>query len=330
MEAIDILRIIWFFLIGILLTGYSILDGFDLGIGSLFPLLAKNEDEKRRLFKSIGPFWDGNEVWLLTGGGALFAAFPHAYATVASGFYLAFMLLLFALILRAVSIEFWQNDEKRRKLWEWAFTVGSFLPSLLFGIALGNVIIGIPLNENFDFTGNFFTLLRPYPLIIGILGFFMIMIHGASYAVLKTGEGIRERSYKILKKLWLIFIVFFILSFIATIIWLPEFLRKIIPWILAVLTIILWIFLGNAINKKKNGICFLLSSLIFITLWAIVGSIHFPYLVRASNDPELSLTIYNASSSFLTLKVMLLIAIIGMPFVLGYTIYVYKIFKGKV
>ena len=330
METIDILRIIWFFLIGILFIGYSILDGFDLGIGSLFFFLAKNDEEKKRVFKSIGPFWDGNEVWLLTGGGALFAAFPHAYATVASGFYIAFMLLLFALIFRAVSIEFWQNDEKRRKLWEWAFTIGSFLPSLLLGVALGNVIIGIPLNENFDFTGNFFTLLRPYPLVIGILGLFMIMLQGASYAALKTDGEIRERSYRILKNLWLIFAFVFILSFLFTIIYVPEFLKKIIPWILAILVIIFWVFLGNAISKRKNGLCFLLSSLIFINLWAIVGSIHFPYLVRASNNPQFSLTIYNASSSLLTLKVMLLIAIVGMPFVLWYTIYIYKVFKGKV
>lgn len=330
MEAIDILRIIWFFLIGILLAGYSILDGFDLGIGSLFPVLAKNESDKKRLFKSIGPFWDGNEVWLLTGGGALFAAFPHAYATIFSGFYLAFMILLFALIFRAVSIEFWHVDEERRKFWEYSFIIGSFLPSILFGVALGNVILGIPLNENFDFTGNFFTLLRPYPIIIGILGLFMIMIHGASYAVLKTDGELRERSYRVLKKLWLIFIVFFIFSFIVTVVWMPDFIKKIVPWILAILIIIFWIFLGDAINKRKNGICFLLSSLIFITLWGIVGSIHFPYLVRASNNPSFSLTIYNASSSLLTLKVMLLIAVIGMPFVLGYTIYIYKIFKGKV
>ncbi len=330
METVDILRIIWFFLIGILFTGYSILDGFDLGIGSLFFFLTKNDEEKKRIFRSIAPFWDGNEVWLLTGGGALFAAFPHAYATVASGFYLAFMFLLFALIFRAVSIEFWQNDEKRRKLWEWTFIIGSFLPSLLFGVALGNVIIGIPLNEKFDFTGNFFTLLRPYPLIIGILGLFMIMIQGASYAVLKTDGEIRERTYRILKNLWLIFALVFILSFVFTIIYIPEFIKKTIPWILVVLVIIFWIFLGKAINRRGNGLCFLFSSLIFISLWAIAGSIHFPYLVRASNNPEFSLTIYNASSSLLTLKVMFLIALVGMPFVLWYTIYIYKIFKGKV
>ena len=170
MESLDLFRNIWYVLIGVLLLGYSILDGFDLGIGILFPFLAKDEKDKKVLFSSIAPFWDGNEVWLITGSAALFAAFPQAYATVFSGFYLALMLLLFALIFRAVSIEFWHTDEKRRKFWEWAFVTGSFFPSLLYGTVLGSVVVGIPLNENMDFTGNFFILLRPYPLIIGLLG----------------------------------------------------------------------------------------------------------------------------------------------------------------
>ncbi|MEN3044872.1 MAG: cytochrome d ubiquinol oxidase subunit II [Candidatus Hydrothermales bacterium] len=329
METIDVLRIIWFFLIGLLLVGYSILDGFDLGIGSLFPLLAKNQDDKRKLFKSIGPFWDGNEVWLLTGGGALFAAFPHAYATVFSGFYLAFMILLFALIFRAVSIEFWYHDEERRRFWEWAFVIGSFLPSVLFGVALGNVIIGIPLNENFDFVGNFFTLLRPYPLILGILGLLMILLQGISYSILKTDGELKERSYRIARKIWIIFIIIFIISFIATLIWMPENLTKLLAWFFVALSLLFWILYGISLNKKKDGFCFLFSSLLFVSLWGIVGSIHFPYLVRANNVPEYSLTIYNASSSLLTLKVMFIIALIGMPFVIGYTIYVYNVFKGR-
>lgn len=330
METIDILRTIWFLLIAVLLIGYSILDGFDLGIGSLFPFLAKKEDDKKRLFKAIGPFWDGNEVWLLTGGGALFAAFPHAYATVFSGFYLALMFVIFSLIFRAVSIDFWHHDEERRNFWEWAFIIGSFLPSLLFGVALGNVIVGVPLNENFDYIGTFFTLLRPFPLVIGILGLLMIMLHGVSYSILKTDGELRERSYKIAKTLWILFIIAFLLSFVITLICIPWALSKTLAWIFAILAILFWLLLGNAINKKKNGLCFLISSLLFTSLWGIAGSVLFPYLVRASNNPQVSLTIYNASSSLLTLKVMLIIAVIGMPIVIGYTAYVYKVFKGKV
>ena len=180
METWDILRNIWYVLIGVLLAGYSILDGFDLGIGTLVPFLGKNEKEKKTLYNAIGPFWDGNEVWLLTGGGALFAAFPHAYATVFSGFYLALMLVLWALILRAVSLEFAAHDDaKRRGFWELLFNIGSFLPALLFGVALGNVVVGVPLDTQMEYTGNFFTLLRPLPLIFGALGLFAFLLPGA-------------------------------------------------------------------------------------------------------------------------------------------------------
>jgi cytochrome d ubiquinol oxidase subunit II len=192
MEPLIFLQNTWYLLLGVLLIGYSILDGFDLGVGCLVPLVAKNDADKRMLFNAIGPFWDGNEVWLLTGGGALFAAFPHVYATVFSGFYLALMLVLFSLIFRAVALEFWSYDEKRKKLWEWAFVVGSFLPSLLYGVALGNVVVGIPLNEQMEFTGNFFTLLRPFPLAVGLLGFAAILLQGCTYTILKTSGPLKE------------------------------------------------------------------------------------------------------------------------------------------
>jgi len=213
METWDVLRTVWFLIIGGLLVGYSILDGFDLGIGVLMRFLGKKEEEKRALFRAIGPFWDGNEVWLVTGGAALFAAFPHAYATVFSGFYLALMLVLFALIFRAVSIEFWAHDEKRRQLWEWAFIIGSFLPSLLYGVALGNVIVGVPLNEKMDFTGSFFTLLRPYPLVIGVFGLVAILLQGASYAAMRCDGDIRQRARKIMMVLWVLFVLLLIISF---------------------------------------------------------------------------------------------------------------------
>ena len=164
MENIKNFQELWFVLILILFIGYSLLDGFDLGIGVLLPFICKTKEEKDILINSIGPVWDGNEVWLITGGGALFAAFPHAYATAFSGFYLAMMLVLFALIFRAVSMEFRVNDEDRSLIWEKAFIVGSGLAALLFGVALGNVVYGVPLDNKMEFTGSFFTLLRPVPL----------------------------------------------------------------------------------------------------------------------------------------------------------------------
>ena len=329
METIDFLRNIWFLLIGVLLIGYSLLDGFDLGIGTLIPFLAKEDKEKRILYNAIGPFWDGNEVWLLTGGGALFAAFPHAYATVFSGFYLALMLVLFALIFRAVSLEFGHYAESGKKFWDWAFAIGSFLPALLFGVALGNVIVGIPLDSNMEFTGSFFTLLRPYPLVIGLLGLFAILQQGATYAALKSEGELQNRVLSVLNTVWLLFIILFVLSFILSLIYTPFAIKNILAWIFAVIVVIAWFLVKHYAKATQMGKSFLASSIAFIGLWGIVGSIQFPNLVRAI-QPENSLTIYNASSSQLTLTVMLIIALIGMPFVIFYTALVYKKFRGKV
>ena len=329
MEIIDLLRNTWFFLIGILLLGYSILDGFDLGIGMLFPFLGREEREKRILLNAIWPFWDGNEVWLLTAGGALFAAFPHAYATVFSGFYLALMLVLFALIFRAVSIEFWHYDEGRRKIWEWSFILGSFLPSLLFGVALGNLILGIPLNGDMNFTGDFFTLLRPFPLLIGVLGLSAILLQGSTYAVLKTEGALQSRAREAARILWIAFIVLFVIAFFATVAYLPEILRRGWVWLSALVVLAAWVWFFKSLKQQRNGVSFIMSSLIFTGLWGIVGASIHPNLVRASNLFYNSLSIYNASSSELTLKVMLIIALIGMPLVIAYTAFVYRVFKGK-
>ena len=330
MEIWDLLRNVWFVLIGVLLAGYSILDGFDLGVGALFPFLAKKEDEKEALIKSIGPFWDGNEVWLLTGGGALFAAFPHAYATVFSGFYLALMIVLFSLIFRAVSLEFRTHDTKRKGLWEGAFIAGSLLPSLLFGVALGNVIVGVPLDNTMNYTGDFFTLLRPFPLALGLLGLAAFLLHGSTYAAMKVGGIVQERARNLAKKILPRYEALFILAFVLTAVYCRDAFKKPLAWACTIVVVFAIVMLHLSLKKAQDTKAFWMSSLAFLGLWGIVGAIHFPNLVKASNDPELSLTISNASSSELTLKVMLIIALIGMPLVIGYTIYLYKVFKGKV
>jgi cytochrome d ubiquinol oxidase subunit II len=330
METWDMLRNVWFILIGVFLAGYSILDGFDLGIGALFPFLGKKEKEKEALIKSIGPFWDGNEVWILTGGGALFAAFPHAYATVFSGFYLALMIVLFSLIFRAVSLEFRAHDAKRKRFWEGTFVAGSLLPSLVYGVALGNVVIGIPLDNTMNFTGNFFTLLRPFPLAVGLLGLAAILLQGSTYAAMKVGGVVQERARNLAKKISPRYEALFILTFVLTIVYIPDSLKKPLAWIFTAIVICSLIVLHISLKKTNDTQAFWMSSLAFLGLWGIVGAIHFPNLVKASNDPTLSLTITKASSSELTLKVMLIIALIGMPIVIGYTIYLYKIFKGKI
>jgi cytochrome bd ubiquinol oxidase subunit II len=329
METWDLLRNIWFLLVGALLAGYSVLDGFDLGVGTLFPFLAKSEDEKRTLIGSIGPVWDGNEVWLLTGGGALFAAFPQAYATVFSGFYLALMLVLFSLILRAVSLEFRAHDPARKRLWEGAFVAGSVLPALLFGVALGNVVGGVPVDAQMEYAGNFFTLLRPLPLAFGLLGLAAFLLHGSTWAALKTAGPLQERARKAAKRLAAVAMGAFFLSYFAVWIYLPGAVKRAPAWIFAVLA---WASLGlilAALKKGKDGRAFLFSSTFFLSLWGTAGAIQYPNLVRAT-DPALSLTVTNASSSALTLKVMLVIAVVGMPLVVWYTIYAYRVFKGKV
>ena len=330
MEPLALLQTIWYFIIGILLAGYAILDGFDLGIGALFHVLAKSDEDRKRLFDSIWPFWDGNEVWLITGGAALFAAFPLAYATVFSGFYLALMLVLFALIFRAVSIEFWHHDEGRRPLWSAAFTIGSLLPSLLYGVALGNVILGVPLDANFEFTGSFFTLLRPYPLALGILGLAAILLHGASYAALKTDGELGLRARKAVKGLWAVFIVALSLSFAATVIYLPKTLTSPYIWVSAALVLVAWALLRWFSASGRDGAAFIMSSASFAGLWGLAGATHFPNLVKSGTEAAANITIANASSSELTLRVMLIIALIGMPLVATYSIFVYKVFKGKI
>jgi cytochrome d ubiquinol oxidase subunit II len=328
METWDLLRNVWYLLVGVLLAGYSVLDGFDLGIGALFPFLAKSEDEKRTLIRAIGPVWDGNEVWLLTGAGALFAAFPLAYATVFSGFYLALMLILFALILRAVSLEFRAHDPKRKGLWEAAFVGGSALPALLFGVALGNVVVGIPLDAHTEFTGNFFTLLRPLPLVFGVHGFCAFLLHGSAYAALKTEGALQARARKAVKLLVVATSMSFLLSLIAVWVYLPDALNRIPAWIFGNLVYLSLGLVGRAAKKANDRAAFVFSSAAFLGLWGVAGSIHYPNLVRAT-DPSLSLTIANSSSSALTLKVMLIIALVGMPLVIGYTIFAYRVFKGK-
>ncbi len=329
MGAGTFLQDAWYVLIGVLLAGYTVLDGFDLGVGALFPFLARSDEDKRTLIGAVGPVWDGNEVWLLAGGGALFAAFPAAYATVFSGFYLALMLVLFALILRAVSLEFRAHDPARARFWEAAFVGGSALPALLFGVALGNVVGGVPLDGRGEFAGSFFTLLRPLPLVFGLLGLGAFLLHGSAYAALKSEGALRVRAHRTTAVLAAATGAAFLLSFFAVFVYLPSAVRSLPAWVFSA---VVWASLAlvyRASRKGQDKRAILFSSAVFLGLWGIVGAIHYPNLVRAA-DPALSLTVANASSSPLTLKVMLIIALVGMPAVVGYTIFAYRVFKGKV
>jgi cytochrome d ubiquinol oxidase subunit II len=347
----QVLQNIWYLLIGVLITGYAILDGFDLGVGVLSPFVARNDGERRLLLNAIGPFWDGNEVWLLTGGGALFAAFPHVYATVFSGFYLALMLVLFALIVRAVSFEFRSKVESEgwRRVWDWVFFVGSLLPALLTGVAVGNVMRGVPLDAQMEFTGNFFTLLNPFSVLVGLTGLAMFITHGAIYLMVKTNGAVAERAKRRAVTGWTVLVVLVVLTTIVAVMDVPthlsilrqspgqvgsrhcfeNYLRAPMAWVVPILAAVFLALTRISLRQERAGRAFLFSALSIAGLMGVFGVANYPHLLPARNAVEYGLTIYNASASQNTLAVMFIIALIGMPLVIAYTAYIYYIFRGK-
>lgn len=329
------LNIIWFFLVGILLTGYAILDGFDLGVGALH-LLTKNDTDRRTMINSIGPVWDGNEVWLVTAGGALFAAFPEVYATVFSGFYIAFMLLLFVLIFRAVAIEFRSKHagKRWRASWDIAFSISSMLIALLMGIALGNIITGIPLGSDKEFTGTFLGLIKPYTVLIGITALSLFMMHGAIYLVMKTDGELQIKVKSWVNNAIIFFVICFVTATMATLIYYPNMVNhfKEYPalFLIAILNMLAIANIPREIHLGREFRAFLSSSASIALLMVLFAIGIFPNIVLSNPLPENSLNIYNAASSQKTLGIMLVMALIGMPFVIAYTVIIYKVYKGKV
>lgn len=329
------LNTIWFLLIGVLLAGYAILDGFDLGVGALH-LFTRRDDERRLLMNSIGPVWDGNEVWLVTAGGALFAAFPHAYATSFSGFYLAFVLVLFMLIFRAVAIEMRGKEPWRpwRAFWDWAFGVSSIVASVLFGVAVGNMVAGIPVGRDMEYAGRFVDLLRPYPLVVGVFNLSIFVMHGSLYLYMKTEGELQRKARGWTRKTVPAFIALYLLTTALTLTLVPSMLGNFgkFPalWALVALNVLAIANVPRAVHRARPREAFLSSACAIAALIALFGCGIFPNLIRSSLDPANNLTIYNAASSPYTLKVMLVIAAIGLPFVLTYTASIYYIFRGKV
>lgn len=329
------LSIAWFIIVGILLAGYAILDGFDLGVGMLH-LFIKGDRQRRVLLNSIGPVWDGNEVWLLVGGGALFAAFPDVYATVFSGFYIPFFLLLAALIFRAVAIEFRSKEPgpRWRSFWDGASSVASFLIALLAGVALGNMVVGIPIGADREYQGGFFNLLNPYALLIGVTTVALFMMHGAIYLVLKTEGDVQEQAKK-----WVFgTIVFFAICYFAatgaTLLFAEHMAERLRSnaWLMLVplLNMLVAFNIPREIYRKQYGLAFLSSCLNIALLLSLFGIGMFPNLVSSQPNPEYSLTAYNAAASEASLTIMFSIALLGMPFVLAYTASIYWVFRGKV
>ncbi len=327
----ETLQIIWFALIVVLLTGYAILDGFDLGVG-IWHLFAKEENERRVMIKSIGPFWDGNEVWLLTGGGAIFAAFSPVYATTFSGFYLAIILVLMGLIFRAVALEVRMKEDgpRWRAFWDGAFSVGSILPALLFGVALGNVLRGIPLDMQGNYTGGFFALLNPYSLVMGLTGLMVFATHGALFVAMKAPEQLAAKARAWASKSWLLAVILFVVTVAWTLMAEYIYSSLILPLSFAFLVFVSYLLAKAYSNKREDVKAFLASSLAILFAMGSYASALFPNMVPNSADMGRSLTVFNASSSQTTLTVMLVLALVGMPIVIGYTAFIYKTFAGRV
>ena len=329
------LNTIWFILVGVLFTGYAMLDGFDLGIGALH-LFAKKDEERRILLNSIGPVWDGNEVWLVTGGGALFAAFPNVYATAFSGFYLVLMMLLASLIFRAVAIEFRSKQPMYwwRQMWDVSFSAGSILSALLLGVALGNIAWGVPVDANGEFAGTFLGLLKPYPLLMGIMTVALFMMHGAIYGVMKTEGELHDKLRRWAMNSIIFFVVCAATTTMATLLYATHIVARVHdnPWLFSiVLANLLSIAnIPREFHRGRDGRAFLSSCAVMITLMTLFALDAYPNMIYSQPNPENSLTIYNAASSSKTLGIMLVIAALGVPVVIAYTICIYWIFRGKV
>ena len=329
------LNTIWFFLVGVLFAGYAMLDGFDLGVGALH-LFTRGDENRRILLNAIAPIWDGNEVWLVTGGGALFAAFPEVYATAFSGFYVAFMLLLFGLIFRAVAIEFRSKQPMAwwRRFWDISFSLSSILSSLLIGVALGNMAWGVPLDAQGNFNGSFWSLIHPYSVLVGLCTVALFTMHGSIYLVLKTEGALQQQVREWSRSTIISFVLFYITVTMFTLLYVPHMTDTIRanPWLFLV-ALVNMLAIANIPREIFHGRemrAFLSSCAAVIALLLLFGIGTYPNLIYSNPQPANSLTIYNAASSRKTLQIMLIIALCGVPMVLAYTGSIYWIFRGKV
>lgn len=328
----EFLQTLWFVLIAVLWIGFFFLEGFDFGVGMLLPFLGKKDEERRAIINSIGSVWDGNEVWLLTAGGATFAAFPHWYATMFSGFYLALFLLLIGLIIRGVAFEYRSKDSnpKWRHTFDWMIAIGSFLAALLLGAAFANLARGVPINENMMFTGNLFTLLNPYGLLGGVTTVTIFLLHGANFLGLKLEGELRERVNVFAKKLWIAATVLYIILGVFTYIagfWQHGIVN---PGFVPFTAVAVLLATGYFLNNKMEGWAFIMTSLNIVLTQVTFFTMTFPNVMISSANPAFSLTIYNASSSQYTLTVMSIVALIFVPIVLVYQGWTYYMFRQRI
>ena len=362
----DVLRVIWWLLLGILLVGFAVTDGFDLGAMALLRATAKSDVERRVVINTVGPVWEGNQVWLILGGGAIFAAWPQLYAVSFSGFYLAMFAVLVPLILRPVAFKFRSKREGAgwRNAWDWVLCVAGIVPALIFGVAVGNVLLGVPFRLAPDlriyYEGTFFGLLTPFALLCGLVSLCMLVMHGAAWLVFKTEGDVAARAARwgvvaavlttvlfALAGVWLASGIngYEITGAISTTgpsnpliktaaavpgAWLANFTAHPVLWLLPALGLLLPLLGAVGLRGRREWLALLASGLAIACIILTVGAAMFPMILPSSLDPRFSLTVWDSSSSHVTLFIMLVCALIFVPLILAYTSWVYRILRGKV
>jgi cytochrome d ubiquinol oxidase subunit II len=326
------LQILWFILVTVLFIGFFFLEGFDYGVGMLMPFLGKKDEERRAIINTIGPIWDSNEVWMLTAGGAMFASFPQVYATLFSGFYLALVLMLVALILRGMAIEYrHRSSESAKSNWDWALFFGSGLPALLWGVAVANLMRGFAIDENMNYWGGLLPLLNPYSILGGLVFVSLFLMHGANYLAIKTEGEVEKRAKEFSFKAWIaataLTVAFVAWTFFETDILTKSGVNGLIPALLAAVSLLT---VGYFNKVGKFGSAFIGGSLAIVFATVMVFAGLFPRILISSLDPAYSLTIQNASASPLTLQTMTTVTLIFLPFVLAYVGWTYYLFRKRV
>lgn len=329
-------ELIWYFVIVLSVICYAMLDGFDIGVG-LLHLFVKQDQDRRIFLNSIGPVWDGNEVWLVIVGGALFAGFPEVFATIFSTFYIPTMILLMGLIFRAVSIEFRSKRDSSgwRNTWDRVFALGSLIIAFGIGVVLGNLVEGLPLDENFNFTGTFLIFINPFSLLVGVMTVALFAMHGAIFLVMKTAGKLQTTIRKWVPTTISFFLLMYFVVTAITVYSKPHMTQRMIDYpaflVIPVISIATIFSVPILMSRKNEGLAFLASCLSIATLLSLAAIGTYPYMVRSTVQTETnSLTVYNSAASHLTLTVLLIIVAIGVPLVLAYGFYVYRTFRGKV
>lgn len=350
----DTLRLIWWLLIGVLLIGFAVTDGFDLGTAMLLPLLGKTDTERRVIINTVGPHWDGNQVWLITAGGALFAAWPLVYATAFSGFYWAMLLVLFALFFRPIGFEYRskQDSPRWRNNWDLALCLGSFVPALVFGVAFGNLFLGVPFHfDEFTrpiYTGSFWALLNPFAVLCGLASVVMLALHGSVWLQMRAGGEIEARARSTATKLGPVLTLLMLIAGVVLLLWVPgyeittsadagapsnPFLKAVgrtddwftnhrnfpILWLLSAAALVLPLLVSALAKGGRSGWAFIVNSLSISIIILLTGCTLFPFVMPSSSHLASSLTLWDSTSSELTLNIMFWIAMVFVPIILSYT-----------